>query len=168
MIEPIRTRLSARATPTWCRSLAGPVDSRALGPTQARRKQSARRCQGERGDVTPMVLLAPIAVFLIMWVVQMGLYFHARSILSAAAQDGARAAQIENATSADATAAANQILADSQSLLINDSMVVSVNADSVTVTITAEVQNVLPFWGGGAITATASGPTERFRPEAER
>ncbi len=115
-----------------------------------------------------MVVLTPIAVFLIMWVIQMGLYFHARSVMSAAAQDGARAAQVENATASDATTAANQILADSQNLLINDTILVTTDLNTVTVTITAEVQNVLPFWGGGTITSTASGPTERFRPEAER
>jgi len=115
-----------------------------------------------------MVILTPIAVFLIMWVIQMGLYFHARSVMTAAAQDGARAAQMENAGAGDATAAANQILAGSQNLLINETINVSAGPDTVTVTITAEVQNVLPFWGGGTITSTASGPTERFRPEAER
>ncbi len=118
--------------------------------------------------MTPMVILTPIAVFLVMWVIQMGLYFHARSVMTAAAQDGARAAQVENSNVADATAAANQILAGSENLLINESVTVTASRDNVTVTVTAEVNNLLPFWGGGAIPSVASGPTERFRPEAER
>ncbi len=172
VIESLRTRLSARATPSGCGAQAEPAGSRALDspqpPSRPPRHTRSGRCRGERGDVTPMVVLTPIAVFLIMWVIQMGLYFHARSVMSAAAQDGARAAQVENATASDATAAANQILADSQNLLINDTILVTTDLNTVTVTITAEVQNVLPFWGGGIITSTASGPTERFRPEAER
>lgn len=118
--------------------------------------------------MSPMVIMAPIAIFLIMWVIQVGLWFHARAVMTAAAQDGARAAQMENASSGDAVVAANQILAGSQTLLVNESISVSVSADVVTVTITAEVQNVVPFFGGGTITSTASGPTERFRPENER
>ena len=168
MIEATRTRLTTRAAPTGV-SLAGPADSRALDPPREHgAHDSFRRCRGERGDVTPMVIMTPIAVFLIMWVIQMGLYFHARTVMTAAAQDGARAAQIENATVADAAAAANQILADSQNLLFNENVAVTTNVNEVTVTVTAEIQNVLPFWGGGVLTATASGPAERFRPQAER
>ena len=115
-----------------------------------------------------MVILTPVAVFLVLWVIQMGLYFHARSIMSAAAQDGARAAQVENATSADAVAAANQILDGSENLLLNETVAVNAGLDTVTVTVTADINNILPFWGGGQISSTASGPTERFRPEAER
>lgn len=156
--------------PNWARlspgfSNAEPADSRAHDPTK---KRTNTRWRGERGDVTPMVILTPIAVFLVLWVIQMGLYFHARSVMSAAAQDGARAAQIENATPGDAVAAANQILADSQNLLINETVSVNAGADTVTVTVTADINNILPFWGGGQITSTASGPTERFRPEADR
>lgn len=154
----------------WTRRTVGPVLPSRMSSTRpsARCVHSNKRLRGERGDVTPFVILAPIAIFLILWVIQMGLYFHARSILSAAAQDGARAAQQENGTAGDATSAANQIMAGSTNLLLNPSVDVSISIDEVTVRVTADVNNVLPFWGGGEISSTATGPTERFRNEAER
>ncbi len=127
-----------------------------------------RRLRGDDGSVAPLVILTPIIVFLVTWVVQIGLYFHARSIVEAAAQDGARAAQIENGTSADAAAAAGQILSGSRNLITETSIDVDAKVDTVTVTVSGNVQNVLPFWGGGSIKATASGPVERFRSESER
>jgi hypothetical protein len=161
MIEPNQARLSAG------NPCVEPVDSRVhTAPPHPARTRG--RCRGERGDVTPMVILTPIAVFLVLWVIQMGLYFHARSVMSAAAQDGTRAAQVENATAGDAVAAANQIMVDSQNLLINETVAVTAGPDTVTVTVTAEINNILPFWGGGEISSTASGPVERFRPEAQR
>ena len=162
MIDSTWARLSARKPSPM--AVAGHLVRRAPDT----RPTESRRLRGERGDVTPMVILTPVAVFLVLWVIQMGLYFHARSVMSAAAQDGARAAQVENATPDDAVSAANQILVGSQNLLLNETVAVDSGLDDVTVTVTADINNILPFWGGGQITATASGPIERFRPEAER
>lgn len=121
----------------------------------------------ERGDVAPLVVLTPLTVFLVMFVVQMGLYFHARTVLNAAAQDGARAAQYEGAGSAEGVAAVNQILDGSRQLITVKTLQVDAGPPTVTVTITAEVASVVPFWTGTA-TASASGPKEFFRPENER
>ena len=121
----------------------------------------------ERGDVAPVVVLTPLTVFLVLFVVQMGLYFHARTVLNAAAQDGARAAQVLDATSGDGVAAANQILDGSRSLLTVQALEVDAGPPTVTVSITADVVSVVPFWTRSA-TAQASGPKEFFRPEDER
>ncbi len=123
--------------------------------------------ESERGDVAPLVILTPLTVFLIMFVVQLGLHFHARTVLNAAAQDGARAAQYENGTSADGVAAADQILNGSRSMLTVHDLSVDPGPPTVTVSITAEIISVVPFWSATA-TATASGPKEVFRPENER
>jgi Flp pilus assembly protein TadG len=123
--------------------------------------------EGERGDVAPLVVLTPLTVFLVMFVVQLGLHFHARTVLNAAAQDGARAAQYEDGTSADGVAAADQILNGSRSILAVQSLSVDAGPPTVTVTITADVISVIPFWSKTA-TASASGPKELFRPEDER
>ncbi|MCP3992424.1 MAG: pilus assembly protein TadE [Actinomycetia bacterium] len=123
--------------------------------------------ESERGDVAPLVILTPLTVFLVMFVIQLGLHFHARTVLNAAAQDGARAAQYENGTSADGMAAADQILDGSRSMLTVQNLSVDADPPTVTVTITAEIISVVPFWSAKA-TATASGPKEVFRPEDER
>jgi Flp pilus assembly protein TadG len=113
------------------------------------------------------VILAPLTVFLVMFVVQIGLVYHGRSVLSAAAQDALRAAQTEGSGSGDGYQAADRLLAGSDDMLTNRSVSVSRGVDMVTVTISADIPSLVPFWSGG-VTATASGPTERFRPEAER
>jgi Flp pilus assembly protein TadG len=121
----------------------------------------------QRGDVAPLVVLTPLTVFLVMFVVQMGLYFHARTVLNAAAQDAARATQNLDATAADGTAAADQILDGSRTLVTVRALDVDPGPPMVTVTITADVLSVVPFWTRTA-TASASGPKELFRPEDER
>jgi Flp pilus assembly protein TadG len=114
-----------------------------------------------------LVVLTPLTVFLVMFVVQLGLHFHARTVLNAAAQDGARAVQYEDGTSADGVAAADQILNGSRSLLTVKSLDVDPGPPTVTVTITADIISVIPFWSK-SVTASASGPKEQFRPESER
>jgi len=106
-------------------------------------------------------------VFMVMIVIQMGLYYHARSVMSAAAQDGARAYQNENGTPADATFAANQILSGSNSLLENEFVSVSQSGSLVTVRITAEVTSVIPLFDGD-IAVEATGAREGFTSEPGR
>ena len=134
------------------------------GP-EARRRGDERG--GERGDVAPTVILTALTVFLVMFVIQMGLYFHARTVLNAAAEDGARAAQVRGGQAADGEAAIDQILAGSPTLLAGPTRTVTVSADTVTVELTAQVPSLVPFWTG-TVSARSSGPVERFRPEPER
>ena len=112
-------------------------------------------------------MLTPLTVFMVLFVVQMGLFFHGRTVLNAAAQDAARAAQLENAMAADGEAAADQTLAGSRSLLTVTRLTVEVTATDVEVVIDADVLSLVPFWSGST-SARASGPKERFRPEDER
>jgi hypothetical protein len=121
----------------------------------------------ERGDVAPTVILTMITVFMVMLVIQMGIYFHARTMLNAAAEDGVRAAQVRGGAAADAEQAIDQMLAGSSSLLADPGRSVAVDADSVTVVITADIPSLVPFWSG-SVTARSTGPVERFRPEDER
>lgn len=113
------------------------------------------------------MVLTPLTVFMVMFVVQMGLFFHARTVLNAAAQDGARAAQLENATVADGEAAAWQTLAGSGNLVTVTAMSVEITPIEVNVVIDADVVSLVPFWSGST-TARSSGPNERFRSEDER
>lgn len=128
---------------------------------------STGRGQGERGDVVEAVILTPVLLLLVFVVVQGALVFHARSVVTAAAQDATRAAQVENSTAAAGQAAGAQILSGSSNLLVGETISVSRGVDQVTTTVSAEVTSVVPFWSP-SVRAVVSGPIERFRPENER
>jgi Flp pilus assembly protein TadG len=117
--------------------------------------------------VAPLVVLVTLTMFLVMFVIQVGLVFHAKTVLNAAAQDAVRAAQLENATVADGEAAAAGILAGSSGLLSNVAVDSARTATAVTFSVSADVLSVVPFWSG-SVSGSASGPRELFRPEAER
>lgn len=121
----------------------------------------------DRGDIVPLTIVIGLATVMVFFVIQVALLFHARSVVTAAAQDGVRAAQVENATAADAQAAASQILAGSSALLNNETVDVTTSGEFVTVTVTAEVSSVA-LGLTGPVTASASGVIERFRPQSER
>lgn len=113
------------------------------------------------------MLLTPVLLALVLVAVQAALVFHARSVVTAAAQDAARAAQRELGTEADGRAAAAALLGPSDQLLVAPSVVVERSADTVTVSVDSEVTSVVPFWTP-SVHGSASGPVERFRNEAER
>lgn len=123
--------------------------------------------QQDDGDVAPTVLLVGLTLFLVLFTIQVGLTFHARTVVNAAAQDAVRAAQLENATVADGEVAAAEILAGSTGLLSDIDISSERTPATVTVTITADVLSLVPFWNG-TTSGAASGPRETFRPEADR
>jgi Flp pilus assembly protein TadG len=110
--------------------------------------------------------MTPIAVGVVMFVLQIGITYHAKSVVIAAAQDGARAAQTETGTTNDARHVIEMLLGD-EGLLETTSVDVSRTDDHVSVQITAEVTSLVPFWNP-TVTGAAEGPTERFRSEPER
>ena len=62
----------------------------------------AGRLRDERGDETVEAVLAvPVLMFLIMTVIQFGLWYHASHTAEAAAQEGVRAARVEGGTEVD-------------------------------------------------------------------
>jgi Flp pilus assembly protein TadG len=106
-------------------------------------------------------------MFLVLFVIQIGLVFHAKTVLNAAAQDAVRAAQLEGATTADGEAAAAEILAGSGGLLANVDVDPLSTPATVTFTVSADVLSLVPFWSG-SVSGAASGPREMFRPEVDR
>ncbi len=113
------------------------------------------------------VILTPVLLLLVFVVVQAALIFHARSVVSAAAQDATRAAQVEDSTGGAGAPAAQQTLDGSSNLLSDVSITVNRGANEVDTLITAQVTSVVPFWKP-TVTGSASGPVERFRTQAER
>lgn len=121
----------------------------------------------ERGEVTATVILVPVVLILVMVVIQAGLTFHARSVVTAAATDAARTIQAEAGTEQDGRAVADQLLAGSAGLLVDPQVDVLAGGGEVEVVITAKVSSLVPFWDP-TVQGRASGPIEQFRPEGSR
>lgn len=126
------------------------------------------RAGDERGEVTTTTLIFPALLFVILVSVQFALAYHAKSVLTAAAQDGARAAQAEGSTRQEGERAASEFVRANAARLVEDvDVTVAGDADAVTVVVRGEVSSVVP---GLHLTVAgrASGPVERFRPEGQR
>jgi Flp pilus assembly protein TadG len=132
---------------------------------------SRSRSTGEPGDrgavTTELVMATPALLFLIMLLVQVGLWFHAQHVAQAAAQEGVRAARIEGGVQADGEARTNEFL-DSlgREIIVGRTVVVTREADVATVTVDGWAVNVVPLLRFH-IHEEAEAPVERFRPADE-
>ncbi|MBS2961977.1 pilus assembly protein [Actinocrinis puniceicyclus] len=132
-----------------------------------------RRAGSERGvSAIEFVLLTPVLFFLLFATVQFALYFFARHVAIAAAQEGDRVAREERANpnedwSGDAVAKANGWVDQLASGLVGDSRVQPPGESgtpgtatwTVSVTVTATVHSL---WGDMSVTETSAGPVEQF------
>jgi len=125
------------------------------------------RSRGDRGDATiETVIVVPVLVFLIMGIVQFGMWMHASHIADAAARDGVSAARLEGAGPGATGDAARETLDRlANGLITNPSVDAQQSAERVTVRVSGTVRPIIP---GVAFTVTrfADGPVERFRSDA--
>ena len=130
------------------------------------------RARDERGTSTAsFVILFPLFLFMFMGLVQWGLYFHARSQVSAAAQDAARAAQGVDGTPEDGRAVATSLLADAtrSGLLENLAIDVTRTDGIVRAEVAADVRVLVPLPGFEVhVRGVSQGNAEEFEPEPER
>lgn len=128
--------------------------------------RSERRSRDERGSVTiQMVFLMP-ALFLLMFVgVQGVLYYHAKQVALAAAQEGAREAGSETGTRESGVATANTFLHDAggTDVMTSTSVSGSRSTTTATVTVTGKSLSVIPGWHV-TVTQSASAPVEWLTP----
>src|SRR3954465_11140959 len=100
---------------------------------------SSRTDRGQRGSASiELVILLP-ALFAVMFLgTQAALFYHARTVAIAAAQEGARAAGGENGKEADGVDAASSFIADAggDDVLTGASATANRTATTVTVTVT--------------------------------
>jgi Flp pilus assembly protein TadG len=124
---------------------------------------SSRR-RNERGSVTiQMVFLMP-ALFLVMFLGLQGtLYYHAREVALAAAQEGAREAGSETGTRDSGVATASTFLQDAggTDVMTSTSVSASRTANTATVRVTGTSLSVIPVWHV-TVTQSASVPVERL------
>lgn len=121
---------------------------------------AARRHDPERGDgPVSAAVIAPVFLAVLFLAIQAGLWGHARTVASAAAQVGAVSARGLNATT-EAGAAARAYLAQTGGGL-SDVTVTAARADQVTVTVTGTAPTLVP----GVtlrVDATSTAPVDRL------
>jgi Flp pilus assembly protein TadG len=112
------------------------------------------------------VLMVPLVLVSVLAVVQYGLAYHARQVLSGATQDGAAAgARRASSPGAGAGLADTLIEGSAGQLLSSHSTAASSDGRRVTVRSTGQVVRVMPFFPAITVTATASAAVERFQPQ---
>jgi Flp pilus assembly protein TadG len=110
-------------------------------------------------------LIAPLLMVLVVGAIQFALWYHAQSVVLAAAQDGARLAAAESGTASAGRRRAQALLRAGVGRLAQDAAVTAHRDPDVTVVeVTAELRPLLPLIGGLRLHATGRSVTERFRP----
>ncbi len=131
--------------------------------SQARPATSSRR-HDERGSVSlELVILLP-ALFAVMFLgMQAALYYHARTVAIAAAQEGARAAGAETGREADGTSAANAFVSEAggHDVLPGATSAASRTSTTATVTVRGFSLSVIPGWTP-EVEQSATVPVERL------
>ena len=131
--------------------------------SRARPATSSSR-RDERGSVSiELVILLP-ALFAVLFLgMQAALYYHARTVAIAAAQEGARAAGAETGTRSDGVEAANGFVAEAggDDVLVGANSTADRTATTVTVTVSGHSLSVIPGWTPKVV-QSASLPTERL------
>ena len=104
--------------------------------------------RSEDGSSTvELAVLAPLALVLLLGVLQAGLWVHTRSLCTHAAQQGTSAAATVTGSSASGEQAAADFLARSPSAATHPDVSVDSGATGVTVRVSASAPLVLPIPG---------------------
>jgi Flp pilus assembly protein TadG len=128
-------------------------------------RRLTRLGRGERGSASvEIAILFPVVLLVITAVVQYGLWFHARSLALAAAQEGVTAARVYQADPTAGTQRAAAFTRDHATDTLTD---VTVRATTrgqgrVGIEVTGRALTILPGLPGLAVTQRAEGPVERF------
>ena len=107
----------------------------------------ARHLAGERGSVSiQMALLLPVMFSILFLGMQAALFYHARSVATAAAQEGARAAAAEGAHASDGCAAARAFVDHAGGALDHPAVTCVRTLTSATVTVQGASLTVIAGW----------------------
>jgi Flp pilus assembly protein TadG len=130
------------------------------------------RLRVETGSGTAsFVVLFPVLLVMFMALVQWGLYFHAQSLVDAAAQDANRATQDAGGTTEDGRAVAEQLLADATRSGLLDQLDLTIDDTNGTVhtSIRASVRSLVPLPGFDlTVEGVSNGAKEQFINETAR
>ncbi len=130
-----------------------------------------RRRQGTAGEVgattTELAVLMPVLIVMLLAPVQVALWWHARQVADAAAEEAVDVAQVETSNEAQALAAAFGLLNQAGNLREASVVVVQRGPDEVIVEVRGRAPQLVPGIDWGVMSRAAS-PMERFVPEDER
>ena len=114
------------------------------------------------------VLVFPVLLLLIMFCIQVALWYHAAALADAAAQDGVRAARVQGATANDGISRADQLLDQAGRTIIEGRQVTATRSAQVTrVEVRGHCIQLVPFVTL-PVHAVAESSTELFRGRLDR
>ena len=141
-------------------------------PSQRPPRSFLARLRVESGSGTAsFVVLFPVLLVMFMALVQWGLYFHAQSLVDAAAQDASRATQDAGGTIEDGRAVAHQLLADAtrSGLLEHLNLDIDDTDGTVHASVRATVRSLVPLPGFNlTVEGVSNGAKEQFLDETTR
>ncbi|PXY25421.1 TadE/TadG family type IV pilus assembly protein [Prauserella muralis] len=107
-----------------------------------------RRLRDTGSETVGLAILFPLALLLILTIVQAGLLWHARNVLSGAAQSGVDTGRVLGAGTADAQDAALSFARRAGAGVVDDPAAAAVvSAETVQVSVSGTAQKVLPIPG---------------------
>jgi hypothetical protein len=101
------------------------------------------RARGDRGGVTANVAILPTVFTLFFLIIQISLWFHGRSVATAAAHHALEAARVRNGTAGEGQAAGRDFV-DQVGGLKGITITVNRGAQTVTVEVDADALTVVP------------------------
>ena len=109
-------------------------------------------------------VMMPVIVLAVMFVVQVGLAYYTRQVVSGATQDGAATGAMYGFTPTQGAATAQDLIDQGAGHLTTASAAsVSVAGDVVTVQASATVVKVFPLFPAFTVSGESWAPVERFR-----
>lgn len=129
------------------------------------RRPVARGVARDAGSASvEIAILFPVVLLVITAIVQYGLWFHARSIALAAAQEGVTAARLYDADPAVGPVRAHAFVDAHGSDSLSDvvATATSPGPEQIGVQVTGRALSILPGVPGLTVTQSAEGPIERF------
>lgn len=125
------------------------------------RRSSGVAGVGERGSASIQLVILMPALFALMFLgVQAALMYQGRTIVLAAAQEGARVAAAEHGTAAQGITTARSFVASTSAGMTNVTAQADRSAVAVRVTVSAHTVSVIPGWNP-LISQSASMPVEK-------
>ncbi|PSL01382.1 TadE-like protein [Haloactinopolyspora alba] len=133
---------------------------------RVRRRWRRRRADGrERGAATlEIAIVFPIVLLITFGVIEGALWYHARNVALAAAEEGVRAATGDGGTPGAGVEEARDfaLRAGADDTLSAVTVSSTSTPSEVSITVTGHSLTLFPGWSGHEVTQTASGPVERF------
>ncbi|MGE0139370.1 MAG: TadE family protein [Ilumatobacteraceae bacterium] len=146
------------------RTPQGPGLPRTRRLARARHRARRSRCCDDRGSAAvEMVLCAATAMLLLLTVLQVGIWYHARSVAQTAARQGLDNVRTVDGSSDAGVAVANEFLDQTGGALHDRDVHATRTAQQSSVTVTGKVVSILPGISFD-VSVTVDAPTERIEP----